>query len=191
MSELCEDYGISRKTGYKWLSRYREGGVSGVREMSRRPRHCPHRTEEAIERLILEERRKHRTWGPKKLQEILMVEHEMERPPAKSTLAQILKRHGLVRKGRRKAGFYRIKRGDLTEPEHPNQVWAADFKGWFLLKDGSRCDPLTSTDLYSRYVLCCRALSTLSAPSSLYAPRPTSKRFGTQGRNLTPYGGGH
>ena len=96
-------------------------------------RHCPHRTEEAIERLILEERRKHRTWGPKKLQEILMVEHKMERPPAKSTIVQILKRHGLVRKGRRKAGFYRIKRGDLTEPEHPNQVWAADFKGWFLL----------------------------------------------------------
>ena len=83
----------------------------------------------------------------------------------------MLKRHGLVRKGQRKTGFYRVKRGDLTEPEHPNQVWAADFKGWFLLKDGSRCDPLTSTDLYSRYVLCCRALSTLSAPSSLYAPR--------------------
>ena len=105
MSELCEDYGISRKTGYKWLSRYREGGVSGVREMSRRPRHCPHRTEEAIERLILEERRKRRTWGPKKLQEILMVEHEMERPPAKSTIAQILKRHGLVRKAGAKRDF--------------------------------------------------------------------------------------
>ena len=77
----------------------------GARDEPSAAGHCPHRTEEAIERLILEERRKHRTWGPKKLQEILMVEHEMERPPAKSTIAQILKRHGLVRKGPAQSGI--------------------------------------------------------------------------------------
>jgi len=158
MSELCVDYGISRKTGYKWLGRYREGGVSGVRELSRRPRHCPHRTQESIERLIIQERRRHRTWGPKKLQWILQCAHGLEGAPAISTIAQILKRHGLIRKRRRKPGLYPLKRGELTAAEHPNHVWAADFKGWFVLKNGLRCDPLTSTDLYSRYVLCCRAM---------------------------------
>jgi transposase InsO family protein len=99
----------------------------------------------------------HRTWGPKKLYRILQVKHGVESPPARSTIAEILRRHGLSAARRRRPGAYQALNDGLTVPTQPNHVWTVDFKGWFNLGDGQRCDPLTVCDRYSHYVLGCRA----------------------------------
>ena len=155
--ELCEQFGISRKTGYKYLARYAAAGLPGLALRSHRPHQFPGRTDEAVEALILAERRLHRTWGPKKLHKVLEIKHGLESPPARSTIAAILRRHGMSAPRRRKPGIYAALNDGLTVPTRPNQVWTVDFKGWFLLGNGQRCDPLTVCDRYSRYLLACRA----------------------------------
>jgi putative transposase len=157
VTELCEQFGISRKTGYKHLERYAANGLKGLAERSHRPHHFPQLTDEVVEALIVEERRLHRTWGPKKLHRILEMKHGLESPPARSTIAEILRRHGLSVRRQRKPGAYRALNEGLTVPTQPNEVWSVDFKGWFILGDGQRCDPLTVCDGYSHYVLACRA----------------------------------
>jgi transposase InsO family protein len=150
---LCRDFGISRKTGYKWIGRYREHGSEAMRDMSRAPRSSPARTEAEVEELVIRERRRHPTWGAKKIELVLEVEHRIERVPARSTIGEILKRHGMIEARRRKPGAFKVERSELTQAERNNQVWAADYKGWFNLKDGQRCDPLTISDLHSRYLI--------------------------------------
>jgi transposase InsO family protein len=157
LTELCADFHVSRKTGHKWLRRYHTEGSAGLQEHSRRPRGCAHQTAVGIEQLILRERRRHRRWGPKKLRRLLQRDHRVRRPPAASTIAGILRRHGLSQRERRKPGLYQVPHQALTQPTHPNHVWTVDFKGWFLLGNGQRCDPLTVCDLFSRYYLACRA----------------------------------
>ena len=95
-TELCADYHLGRKTGHKWWRRYCDLGPAGLRERSRRPQGCAHQTAARIEQLILRERRKHRTWGPKQLRRLLRRDHGIRRPPACSTIAAILRRHGLI-----------------------------------------------------------------------------------------------
>lgn len=157
VTELCEQFGISRKTGYKHLARYAAGGLKGLATRSHRPHEFPQRTDAAVEGLILADRRLHRTWGPKKLHKVLEVKHGIESPPAQSTIGEILRRHGLSVQRRRKPGMYSALNDGLTVPTRPNHVWTVDFKGWFLLGNGERCDPLTVCDRYSRYLLACRA----------------------------------
>jgi putative transposase len=151
--ELCEDFGISRKSAYKWIKRYAECGARGLEDRSRAPRSVPGRTAMGIERLIVSERRRRPTWGPKKLYRVLKIKHGIECPPARSTIGEILKRNGLIKPRRRRPGVFNVDRQDLTLAQRPNQVWAVDFKGWFLLGDGNRCDPLTLSDLCSRYLI--------------------------------------
>lgn len=150
---LCEEFGVSRKTGYKWLGRYQQYGIKGVQELSRRPYNIPWKTPKKIEKLILKERREHATWGPKKLRQRLIDEYRIEKPPAESTIGEILKRNGVPVKKRRMRGVFRLALQQLTVPEAANDVWTVDYKGWFRTKDGARCDPLTIMDLYSRYIL--------------------------------------
>lgn len=157
VTDLCEQFGISRKTGHKYLERYAEEGFKGLQPRSHRPHCFPQRTEEAIEALVLAERRLHRTWGPKKIQDVLLKKHGVEAPPACSTIGEILRRHGLSVRRRRRPGVYPNLNDDLTVPTQPNHVWTVDFKGWFLLGNGQRCDPLTVCDRYSHYVLAVRA----------------------------------
>jgi transposase InsO family protein len=157
VSELCEQFSISRKTGYKYLDRYAADGLKGLAVRSHRPHQFPQRTDGAVEALILAERRLHATWGPKKLHKVLEVKHGIESPPARSTIGEILRRHGLSVRRRRKPGMYLALNAGLTVPTRPNQVWTVDFKGWFQLGNGQRCDPLTVCDRYSRYLLACRA----------------------------------
>ncbi len=157
VSELCKDFGISRKTGHKYLKRHGAEGRSGLLERSRRPRHCPWTTTAEVEALILKERRDYPTWGPKKIRDRLQREHGVQVPPHESTIGLILNRHGLSQKRRRKAGVHRVHPDHLTEPSRPNEVWSLAFKGWFTLQDGQRCDPLTVCDRYSRYVIGCQA----------------------------------
>ena len=107
--------------------------------------------------LLLAERRLHRTWGPKKLQAVLEAKPAIARPPACSTIAEILRRHGLSVRRRRRPGAFAAGNADLTQPTQPNEVWTVDFKGWFMLGNQQRCDPLTVCDRYSHYVIACAA----------------------------------
>jgi putative transposase len=159
-SVLCKEFGISRRVGYKWLRRYKALGVAGTREMSRRPRGSPQRTAQSVEDWIVKVRRRRPRYGPKKILELLAHEHPSSDLPAVSTIAKILARRGLAkgRSRRRRGQIVRLEPKSLTVPSAANEVWAVDYKGWFKTGDGCRCDPLTITDLYSRYVLCVRAV---------------------------------
>jgi len=158
LAELCRVYGISRKTGYKWVKRYQADGLEGLRERSRRPQSSPHRTgSEWVERII-GARLRHPHWGPKKLRVLLADRHGPEGLPAASTIGSILDRAGLVRPRRRRRRSGRPLVGGLREARSPNEIWAVDYKGWFPTGDGRRCDPLTVSDLYSRYVLAVRVV---------------------------------
>ena len=95
IKELCEQFGISRKTGYKHLERYAISGLKGLQPRSHRPHQFPQRTDEVVESLIVAERRLHRTWGPKKLHQVLQLKHGVESPPARSTIGEILRRQGV------------------------------------------------------------------------------------------------
>jgi transposase InsO family protein len=178
ISALCRDYGISRKTGHKYLRRYEAEGFEGLKEHSRRPKHCPNATVQAVEKLILKERRKHPTWGPKKIRDRLMKNHGIGRPPHESTIALVLSRHGLSQKRKRKTGVYRVHPEHLTEPTRPNEVWTFDFKGWFILQDGQRCDPLTACDRYSRYVIGCHGCANQQFKGTLRVNKKLMRHHG-------------
>ena len=105
VTELCLEFKVSRKTGHKWLRRYCADGTGGLRDRSRRPHGCTHQTAEEVERLILRERRRHRKWGPKKIRRLLRRVHRIRRPPAVSTIAGVLRRHGLSQRVRRRPGL--------------------------------------------------------------------------------------
>lgn len=157
MSELCARFGVSRKTGYKLLRRYATQGLDGLRDLSRAPKTHPNRVSAQVEALILRARKARPTWGSKKLLVVLRKQCASEDLPARSTIDAVLKRSGLV-KGRRT----RVRRQPSWPPRvealAPNDVWSIDYKGWFRVRDGARCDPLTVNDVYSRASLECRAL---------------------------------
>ena len=157
MAEACRRVRISRKTGYKWLSRYEEEGVDGLKDRSCASRGHPNAVDARTEHSVLEMKRRHMTFGPAKIRVRLMQDDPERVWPAASTMGDILKRHGLVvpRTKRRRAT-------PSTQPlrhcTQPNDLWCADFKGWFCTTDGARCDPLTITDGASRYLLCCQTM---------------------------------
>lgn len=155
MSELCRLYGISRKTGYKWARRYGEEGPEGLRDRSRRPHDCPHRTEERCERALLAERRAHPRWGARKLLARLRRRHPDWSWPAPSTAAALLKRHGLVEPRRSRRSKSHLGKPAVAA-ERPNDLWTADFKGEFRTGDRQLCYPLTVADRYSRFLLACQ-----------------------------------
>ena len=156
-TELCARYGISRKTGYKWLERYTLEGPSGLADRSRRPLTSPHATAELIVTALLELRRRRPSWSAKKLLWQLAQREPDWHLPAISTAQVILKRHGLVApRGRRKRKRAHPGR-PRTKSAAPNDIWTADFKGEFRTRDGRYCYPLTILDDHSRYVLACDA----------------------------------
>ena len=155
MSELCRAYGISRETGYVWLRRYRQGGVEAMREFDRAPLRHPNQTAEEVEEAVVELRRLHMRWGPRKLKRVL--ERDGQRWPAVSTIGAIVARAGLV-VGRRKRRRVPPYGEPFATADAPNCVWCVDFKGWFRTGDGGRIDPLTISDAHSRYLLRCRAV---------------------------------
>ena len=178
VTDLCEQFGISRKTGYKHLERYAALGLAGLQPRSHLPHHSPQRTDEAVAALILAERRQHRTWGPKKLPAVLERKPAIEQPPACSTMAEILRRHGLSARRRRRPGSFAAGNDCLTRPTQPNQIWTVDSKGWFLLGNQQRCDPLTVCDRHSHYVLACDASPNQQFKSTLHAFRGLMRHHG-------------
>jgi putative transposase len=154
LSELAERYGISRKTAYKWLRRFKEQGPGGLEERAPVAEEIWNRTEKAVEDALVAFRKKHVDWGPRKMLNVLGRRQPDVDWPATSTVAAILKRNGLVegRRQQRREGHPGRPEG---EPEAPNEVWGMDFKGQFRTRDGRYCFPFTVTDLASRYLLCC------------------------------------
>jgi putative transposase len=156
MTELCGRFGISRKTGYKILGRYGAAGVDGLRDQPRAPKRHPNQTDPRVEGLILRVRKAHPTWGSKKILAVLHRDHGDEVWPARSTIDEVLKRAGVVEPRQRR-------HRQPSAPPHvaadaPNDVWSIDYKGWFRVGDGTRCDPLTVNDCFSRASLVCRAM---------------------------------
>lgn len=165
MTDLCLEFGISRKTGYKIWNRFRLLGPRAFYDQSRRPVTSPRTTDEEIQKLIVKLRKKHPTWGARKLKYGLERSHPALSFPAQSTIHEILKRHNLIvprpyRKRRRATPTLK-----LTDSHAPNQIWSIDFKGDFQLGNRRRCYPLTVSDHYSRYLLSCEALERTQAPA--------------------------
>jgi len=154
---LCKRFGISRKTGYKWLNRYSQAGQSALKDQSRRPRSSPQQTSGQIEQVVVTARKKHPKWGGRKLRTWLLDQEKISQAkmPAASTITAILHRRGLidVSESKKREHFIRFER------EAPNDLWQMDFKGHFPLTRGSRCHPLTVLDDHSRFVLALRACS--------------------------------
>ncbi len=187
VTELCEHYGISRKTGYKWIERYEHGGPAGLAERSRRPHVCPTQTPEEVVQALIEARQRHPSWGAKKLLALLSRRHPDRAWPARSTVCDILARHGLVRKprARRRVGH---PGKPSTAMSAPNLVWCADFKGQFKTRDGLYCYPLTVTDGYSRYLLGCQALSSTAVAEAQPVFARLFREFGLPERIRTDNG---
>jgi putative transposase len=155
MTALCERYGISRKTGYKWLERYRVDPFEGLLERSRAPLHPANGLSVEATKKIVALRRRYPYFGPRKLLVELRQRYPSEPWPAASTIGDLLRREGLSEPRRRRASVTPVTR-PFSEVRAPNDVWCADFKGWFRTSDGERCDPLTITDAYSRFLFTCR-----------------------------------
>jgi transposase InsO family protein len=160
MTELCERYGVSRPTGYKWMARGGEGGARFA-DGSHAPHQCPHRTSAALEALIIAARHEY-GWGAKKLRQVLRTRYPARPWPARSTFNAILDRHALLHKNRRRRKWTHPGAIPL-HTEHPNQVWPVDFKGQFKTGNGRYCYPLTVTDHFSRSLLACHGLLSVAA----------------------------
>lgn len=187
ITELCSHYGISRKTAYKWINRYLHDGVSGLEDRSRKPNSCPHRSDPDIVDALLDARRLHPTWGPKKLLKLLSKRDPERIWPARTTVCDLLARHGLIKKPR--------KRRHLSHPgkpssiiSAPNQVWCADFKGQFKTRDGLYCYPLTITDGFSRFLIGCQGLLTTESASAKPVFEKVFREFGLPDRIRTDNG---
>ena len=160
LTDLCREYGISRKTAWKFQKRFAALGITGLVDQSRAPHVIPHRMRPELAELIVAERKQHPTWGPKKLKVVLeeRLKHSL---PAASSIGDLLVRHGLVE---RKS--YRRRQAaqptGLRAVHAPNDVWCIDYKGQFRLGDRSYCYPLTITDQFSRYLLACEGMSAIS-----------------------------
>ncbi len=153
---LCAAFGVAPKTGYKWLHQFDAAGPAGLQDASRRPKTNSRAISAVLAERIVLLRQQNPTYGPKKLVAWLERNEPGWAVPAPSTVGELLKRRGLVvpRKRRHRA---RPGNGPLSHANWPNAVWAMDFKGWFRLRDGARCEPLTITDAFSRFLLCCKA----------------------------------
>lgn len=156
MSEVCRRHGISRKTAYKWVERYKNGGSKELADKSRRPINSPLRSSELIEQAVVKVRNEHPCWGGRKIRKVLLNEGMAEDlTPAASTISNILRRHNLLGAGTR-SGAPNIQRFERNEP---NDLWQMDFKGYFGMDNGRRCYPLTVLDDHSRYNLILEACS--------------------------------
>lgn len=153
MTELCERFEVSRTAGYQLLRRYEREGAAALEPRSRAPHRVPWAITRAQQESILALRDEHPQWGPKKLKAKLCKESPAQPWPALSTIGELLKREGRISARRRRRTAY-PSTTVLKPALQPNAVWCVDFKGWWRTGDGQRCDPLTMTDAYSRFLLC-------------------------------------
>lgn len=157
VTAVCRRFGLSRKTGYKWLVRYRRDGIDGLGEQSRAPRRHPQAVTAMIAERCLAVRRAHGSWGPVKVRAWLERDDPATAWPAASTIGALFDREGLTVK-RRLRRRCPPSSAPFAACRDANTVWCIDFKGWFLTGDGTHCEPLTLSDAYSRYLLRCQPL---------------------------------
>jgi len=177
MAALCREFDVSRKTGYKIFVRYKDCGLEGLTDRSRRPYRQANRLPFQIEALIVQLRKEHPSWGAPKIREKIRRRHPEISLPAISTVHAVLDRHGLVTRGRPRH-HYKAEGTGLSRPEHPNDLWCADYKGEFMLADRRYCYPLTISDFASHYLLCCEALATTKEIYAFTAFERAFKDFG-------------
>lgn len=176
MSELCDEFGISRVTGYKIWNRYQDVGLKGLYDRKRAPKRSPTRLPIQIETLILKIKKEKTDWGAPKIQDRIARKYSDIKIPAKSTIHAVLDRHGLVKRRRKRR--YKAKGTYLSVPKAPNDLWCADFKGEFKLGNKMYCYPLTITDFTSRYILACEALETTKTSFSFEVFERVFKEYG-------------
>ena len=156
MSELCAEYQISRKTGYKWVDRFEVAGPRGLEDLTRRPAHSPGATDPALVEALVAVRTRHPRWGATKLLAVAARRQPRAEWPSRSTVCSLLKARGLIHPQRRR---HRPAPGPLPRaPRTVNEVWTTDFKGQFRTGDGVYCYPFTLRDGFSRFVLRCDGL---------------------------------
>ncbi|QQO19870.1 IS481 family transposase [Bradyrhizobium diazoefficiens] len=176
MTEVCREFGISRKTGYKIFGRYKERGLEALSDRSRRPIRYANQLPQQLETLIVRLKSEKPHWGARNIRELLVRRLDGDvRVPAKSTIHAVLDRHGLVKRARERKN--RAQGTPLSQGAAPNDLWCTDFKGEFKLGNGRYCYPLTATDQASRFLLMCEALeSTREEPAIAAFERLFSER---------------
>jgi putative transposase len=176
MVALCDEFGISRKTGHKIYQRYRQIGVQGLTDRSRRPHRHANQLPMVVEKTIVKIKREYPSWGAPKIRERLRHRWPEVHCPAISTVHAVLDRHGLVKRRSRRRN--RAKGTPLSRPLHPNELWCADYKGEFMLSDRRYCYPLTISDFASRYLIACEALSSTKEDYAFSVFESAFKEFG-------------
>lgn len=175
MSELCREFNISRKTGYKFYNRYQQEGMAGFYDKSRKPLNSANRLVSRIENLIIEIKREFPTWGARKIRERVKRKHSEIILPALSTIHAVLSRHDLVKSKKKR---YKSQGTELSKADRPNELWSADFKGQFKLKNGKYCYPLTITDNVSRFILACESLDSVAEQTAFPVFERVFKEYG-------------
>jgi putative transposase len=176
MAALCREFDISRKTGYKIFNRYKESGLEGLTDRSRRPYRQVNQLPMQIQKLIVRLKKEKPAWGAPKIRERLRRRYPDVHTPAISTVHAVLDRHGLVKRRRRRR--YKAQGTALSKAHRPNDLWCADYKGEFMLADRRYCYPLTISDFSSRYLLACDALSTTKEKYAFVVFERAFKEFG-------------
>jgi putative transposase len=176
MAGLCREFGISRKTGYKILTRYNDVGLEGLTDRSRRPYRHANQLPVQIETLIVRCKQDKPSWGAPKIRERLARLYPDVHTPAISTVHAVLDRHGLVKRRTRRRN--KAEGTTLSRPAQPNELWCADYKGEFMLADRQYCYPLTITDFASRYLIACEALHTTTEAYAFAVFESAFKEFG-------------
>jgi transposase InsO family protein len=166
MTDLCREFGISRKTGYKFERRYEEHGPRGLYDVSRRPRRLARQVSAGIQTAILDLKRDQPTWGAAKIQEVLRRRHPEMEVPVRSTIHDLLDRYGLVKKRSKRRRYHAYPTLREQDIQAPNQLWCADFKGQFRMGNAKYCYPLTVSDFHSRYLLGCEAMESTQSESA-------------------------
>ena len=153
-------YGVARKTIYKWLKRYETRGLTGLVDDSRRPRSSPMKTSAELALEIIQLKKEHMRWGPKKLATVIAKRHPNdETTPSVVTVRRVLHEVGLMKRTRRRESGGLAPTPAFLIPTEPNDLWTVDFKGWWRTKDGAKCEPLTIRDAASRFVLAVRLVT--------------------------------
>lgn len=176
MAALCREFEISRKTGYKIFARYKDCGIEGLTDRSRRPYRHARQLPFQIEKAIVQLKSQHPSWGAPKIRERLRRKHSEVQCPAISTVHAILDRHGLVKRRRRR--LYKPEGTLLSRPASANDLWCADYKGEFMLGNRRYCYPLTITDFASRFLLACEGMETTQETYAFAAFERVFSEFG-------------
>lgn len=155
IAQLCCQFGISRKTGYKWLERYIPGDLTSLNDRSRARHEQALRITNDVAQRLIDAKRAHPDWGPRKIRDWFLLREPDFNVPAASTIGDLFKKNGLVKSAARRSRTPSYHK-EFTPVETPNDVWSADFKGDFLLGNKKRCYPFTLTDNHSRFILCCQ-----------------------------------